>query len=121
MVEGPCIPDSVCQGGKCAAPPGVGEACTPTPGLGCNWMMGIYCDDTAKKCMELTIAKLGEKCTLMSLPFVFCAAGTHCDGGTCVVDVADGASCGTPSGLDCSWPALCIKGKCATLSAAACD
>jgi hypothetical protein len=118
---GACYPDSICSGGKCVAPPAVGETCSGTLGTGCDWAGGFYCDDASKKCAPVTVANVGESCTLFTFPFVFCAAGSHCDMGKCVTDVMDGAACGSTYGPDCAWPALCVKGTCSTASPAWCE
>jgi hypothetical protein len=102
----PCAAPLLCSKGTCGAGVGAGESCAD--GEACK--SGLACEPSSKVCQELSFAKPGEACGLVSGSIVGCAGGAVCKD-TCVAPAADGASC-SAGGAPCQAPASCLNGVC---------
>src|SRR5262249_39113669 len=91
----PCAGILGCISGTCGARRAEGAACSVGE---CHVAVGLYCNDTTKKCEKLGVAKLSEACgvDVMTGAITVCEPGTRCDdisAGKCVARPKEGDSC----------------------------
>ena len=112
----PCQSGMACVSGKCAQPGNVGATCSADAGgVDCDYNLGAYCSGTA--CAAVSVGTLNSSCGGTAPP-VSCLGDGVCQGGICVLPIADGQPC--DGGLGCTTPSTCSAGTCSTPSAAQC-
>jgi hypothetical protein len=110
---GACVRDSncayglLCAAGKCAGALAAGTACNPADDL-CNFELGLYCDPTSSKCVELKYAAAGQPCDDLTQ----CLASSDCPASnsparTCTPPAKEGEACSQTKG--CLPPSGCAR------------
>lgn len=107
----PCDGGLSCDGGKCAAPAGIGDDCT---NVSCDLNAGGFCSQKTNKCIKIGIAKLGASCGYDTAAdtIALCEADTRCElapmmaTGTCTALSKGGEACS----IDANGTANCISG-----------
>lgn len=130
---GQCKSPYICGTNKLCKAPAMGTAgasCDPAESQSCNSWMGLECDKASKKCVASVVPGPGQPCGMLSTDggFVFamyCSGGAKCTDhtsgpDTCMLPVADGASCNNDDGPPCQMPAECVGGKCVLPSGTTC-
>jgi hypothetical protein len=120
----PCLSTLACKAGTCGTPDSAATACT-AGGDTCDTAHGIFCSPITSMCVQVTFAKAGGMCGIVSSSIVLCETGgldinTSCTGfkypamptGTCAAPAADGASCNDLTGPSCVPPSICVNGAC---------
>jgi hypothetical protein len=120
----PCVSSLACKGGTCAVPDPAGTACVPG-GDSCDTAHAVFCNPTSMTCAQVTFAKPGAPCGLVSGGIVLCEEdgldlASACKGfaipasptGTCQAPAADGAACNNLTGPTCVSPSICVNGAC---------
>jgi hypothetical protein len=128
-----CKSPLICGSNKQCKQPAMGGAganCDPTESQTCNSLMGLECDKTSKKCVASPTPGPGQQCGLLQTDggtvFAFyCSGGAKCvdhtsGPNTCMLPVADGASCTLTDGPLCLFPAECVAGKCTLPNSTSC-
>ena len=115
--SGVCGASLLCHGGVCVAGPKVGDACASF--ADCNVALGLSCDTTTMKCVELKLAALGETC---GDSYTVCAGAGICDHDTkkCVPPAQIGEPCSS-SNNTCAPMLVCTDDKCAELVFPTCE
>ncbi|MCC6666675.1 MAG: hypothetical protein IT375_23180 [Polyangiaceae bacterium] len=128
-----CKSPNICGANKLCKAPGMGAlgaSCDPAESQSCNSWMGLECDKLGKTCVASPAPGPGQQCGMLSTDggtvfAMYCSGGAKCTDhttgpDTCMLPVADGASCSTTDGPPCKMPAECVAGKCVVPSGTTC-